>query len=103
MKTSDGAVRSRLAVPYGATIDIKKGQKISAGDLLFSWDPYSEPMVADSKGVIHFQDIVEDVTMREELDASTGRRQKVIIEDREKKLHPTIVIRKKTKEGRGSA
>jgi DNA-directed RNA polymerase subunit beta' len=98
LKTSDeGAVRSRLAVPYGATIDIAKGQEISAGDLLFSWDPYSEPMVADSKGVIHFQDIVEDVTMREELDASTGRRQKVIIEDRDKKLHPTIVIRKKTK------
>ncbi len=31
--------------------------------------------------------------MREELDESTGRRQKMIIEDRDKKLHPTIQIR----------
>ena len=97
LKTKDGAVRSRLAVPYGATIAIEEGQKIESGDLLFSWDPYSEPMVADSKGVIEFVDIVEEQTMREELDESTGRRQMVIIEDREKKLHPTIVIRKNTK------
>ncbi|NNL30679.1 MAG: DNA-directed RNA polymerase subunit beta' [Gemmatimonadetes bacterium] len=97
LKTPEGAVRSRLAIPYGATIAIDEGQEIEAGDMLFSWDPYSEPMVADSKGVIEFQDIVEDITMREELDESTGRRQMTIIEDRDKKLHPTIIIRKNTK------
>ena len=47
--------------------------------------------------MIHFVDIAEDQTMREELDESTGRRQMTIIEDREKKLHPTIQILKKTK------
>jgi DNA-directed RNA polymerase subunit beta' len=47
--------------------------------------------------VIEFVDIVDEQTMREELDESTGRRQKTIIEDREKKLHPTIQIRKNTK------
>ena len=67
-------------------------QVIESGDLLFSWDPYSEPIVADSKGVVRFQDIVDDQTMREELDESTGRRQMVIIEDRAKKLHPTIQL-----------
>jgi DNA-directed RNA polymerase subunit beta' len=97
LKTEEGAVRSRLAVPYGATLAVEEGQNIKAGDLLFSWDPYSEPMVADSKGIIEFVDIVDDQTMREELDESTGRRQMTIIEDREKKLHPTIVIRKNTK------
>jgi DNA-directed RNA polymerase subunit beta' len=97
LKTAEGAVRSRLAVPYGATLAVDEGQRIEAGDLLFSWDPYSEPMVADSKGVIEFVDIIEEQTMREELDESTGRRQMTIIEDREKKLHPTIVIRKNTK------
>jgi DNA-directed RNA polymerase subunit beta' len=39
---------------------------------------------------------VEDETVREELDEITGRRQRVIIEDREKKLHPHIeVVQKK--------
>jgi DNA-directed RNA polymerase subunit beta' len=92
LKTSTGQVRSRLSVPYGATLAVEEGEEIEAGDLLFSWDPYSEPIVADSEGVIRFQDIVEEITMREELDESTGRRQMTIIEDRDKKLHPTIQL-----------
>jgi DNA-directed RNA polymerase subunit beta' len=92
MLTKEGAVRSRLAVPYGATLTVVDGQQIASGDLLFSWDPYSEPIVADHPGQIRFVDIVEDETVREELDESTGRRQLVIIEDRDKKLHPMIEI-----------
>jgi DNA-directed RNA polymerase subunit beta' len=92
MLTKEGAIRSRLAVPYGATLMVVDGQQISSGDLLFSWDPYSEPIVSDHRGHIRFVDIVEDETVREELDESTGRRQLVIIEDRDKKLHPMIEI-----------
>jgi DNA-directed RNA polymerase subunit beta' len=92
MLTKEGAVRSRLAVPYGATLVVDDDQQIGAGDVLFSWDPYSEPIVADHAGRIRFVDIVEDETVREELDDSTGRRQLVIIEDRDKKLHPMIEI-----------
>ena len=97
LKTAEGQVRSRLSVPYGATLAAEEGQVIESGDLLFSWDPYSEPIVADSGGVVKFVDIVDEQTMREELDESTGRRQMTIIEDRDKKLHPTIQIRKATK------
>jgi DNA-directed RNA polymerase subunit beta' len=92
MMTKEGAIRSRLAVPYGATLTAHDGDQIESGDLLFSWDPYSEPIVADFGGKIQFVDIVEDETVREELDESTGRRQLVIIEDRDKRLHPMIEI-----------
>jgi DNA-directed RNA polymerase subunit beta' len=92
MLTKEGAVRSRLAIPYGALLEVADGQQIESGDLLFSWDPYSEPIVADFNGKVKFVDIVDDETVREELDESTGRRQLVIIEDREKKLHPMIEI-----------
>ena len=92
LMTKEGQIRSRLSVPYGAALAVEEGQAISSGDLLFSWDPYSEPIVADSGGVVKFIDIVEEQTMREELDESTGRRQMTIIEDREKRLHPMIQI-----------
>jgi DNA-directed RNA polymerase subunit beta' len=92
MLTPDGQIRSRLTVPYGATLHVKDGQHVKIGELLFSWDPYSEPIVADLGGTVEFQDIVEEETVREELDESTGRRQLTIIEDREKKLHPQINI-----------
>ncbi|MDX1568505.1 MAG: hypothetical protein R3223_11935, partial [Longimicrobiales bacterium] len=99
LKTPEDQVRSRLSVPYGANLAVEEGQEIESGDLLFSWDPYSEPIVADVPGYIRFVDIVEEQTMREELDESTGRRQMTIIEDREKKLHPTIEIWDKKKGG----
>ena len=38
--------------------------------MLFSWDPYSEPIVADFGGMISFVDLVEDETVGEELDES---------------------------------
>jgi len=92
MRTEGDRVRSRLAVPYGATLHVEDGQDVKPGDLLFSWDPYSEPIVADHKGSIKYNDIVPEETFREELDEATGRRQLVIIEDRDKKLHPRIEI-----------
>ncbi|HET7321358.1 MAG TPA: hypothetical protein VFI96_02610, partial [Longimicrobiaceae bacterium] len=92
MRTPEGLIRSELAVPYGAIISVEDKQEVEQGDLLFSWDPYSEPIVADFGGKVKFVDIVEEETVREELDESTGRRQLVIIEDRNKKLHPMIEI-----------
>ena len=92
LKTDGGQVRSRLSVPYGATLSVSEGQEIEVGNLIFTWDPYSEPVVADAKGSVKFVDIVDDQTVREELDESTGRRQMVVTEDRNKKLHPTIQI-----------
>src|SRR4029450_7243032 len=52
MRTKEGVVRSRLAVPYGATLHAIEDQQMEAGDLLFSWDPYSEPIVADFGGTV---------------------------------------------------
>jgi DNA-directed RNA polymerase subunit beta' len=60
--------------------------------LLFIWDPYANPIISDVDGTVRFEDILEDETVREELDEITGLRQRVIIEDREKKLHPHIEI-----------
>ena len=59
---------------------------------MFTWDPYTTPIIADVNGTIRFVDIVEDESVSEELDELTGLRQRVIIEDREKKLHPHIEI-----------
>jgi DNA-directed RNA polymerase subunit beta' len=100
MLTQDQQVRSRLTVPYGAELHVGDKQEVQTGDLLFSWDPYSEPIVADVGGTVEFQDIVEEETVREELDESTGRRQLTIIEDREKKLHPQISIKENGKKVR---
>jgi DNA-directed RNA polymerase subunit beta' len=86
------AVHSRFHVPLGATIMADDGKKVAKDAMLFTWDPYTTPILTDVPGVVRFVDIVEDETVREELDEITGRRQRVIIEDRDKKLHPHIEI-----------
>jgi DNA-directed RNA polymerase subunit beta' len=98
----EGQVRSRFQVPLGATLAVADGQEVKrpqvsgpgeTGEiLLFTWDPYANPIMCDVKGKVRFVDIVQDETVREELDEITGRRQRVITEDREKKLHPHIEI-----------
>ena len=60
--------------------------------VIFSWDPYTNPIIADVAGVVRFVDLVEDESVSEELDELTGLRQRVVIEDRDKKLHPHIEI-----------
>jgi len=90
------SVHSRFHVPLGATLVVADGAKVARDGVLFTWDPYTNPIMTDVGGVVRFVDIVDDETVREELDELTGRRQRVIIEDRDKKLHPHIeIIQKK--------
>jgi DNA-directed RNA polymerase subunit beta' len=93
---ADGQVRSRFQVPLGASLAVADGEKVKRDGLLFTWDPYANPIITDVEGTVRFIDIVEDETVRESLDEITGLRQRVIIEDREKKLHPHLeVVQKK--------
>jgi DNA-directed RNA polymerase subunit beta' len=85
-------VLSRFQVPLGAYLMVENGAEIRRDAVVFTWDPYTTPIIADVAGTIRFVDIVEDESVSEELDELTGLRQRVIIEDREKKLHPHIEI-----------
>jgi DNA-directed RNA polymerase subunit beta' len=100
LEDADGQIRSRFAVPLGATLAASDGVEVKKTDLLFEWDPYTNPIISDVTGTIRFVDIVDDETVREELDEITGLRQRVVIEDREKRLHPHIEIVQKTKGGK---
>jgi DNA-directed RNA polymerase subunit beta' len=87
-----GIVRSKFDVPYGAEVLVTSGQKVSQGDGLFQWDPYSDPILSKVKGTVEYRDIVDGITLSEEIDDASGRRQSFIKESTDKNLHPTIVI-----------
>jgi DNA-directed RNA polymerase subunit beta' len=87
-----GRTRANYQPPYGAVLRVANGQKVSRGDVLFEWDPYTNVIISEHSGVVRFVDIVEDVTYREVLDETTGLRQRVIIEHRDKTLHPNMEI-----------
>ncbi len=89
---SDGKERSRFDVPYAAQLKVEDGMDVKSGAVIFEWDPFIRPIIAEKKGKINFEHIIEGKTVEEELDSSTATIQRVIIEDRTKKLHPRIFI-----------
>jgi DNA-directed RNA polymerase subunit beta' len=93
-------VRSRMKVPYGSILRAEDNAAIEKGETIFEWDPYSNTIVSETGGKVAFKDIVPDVSLREELDETTGLIQPIIVEEREKTLFPTIIIKSgKGKEG----
>jgi DNA-directed RNA polymerase subunit beta' len=88
----DGKARHRYSPPYGATVHVKDGQTAEAGADLFEWDTFNTPILTEKTGTVRFVDIKEKVTVRDEVDENTGLRLMVIIDDREKVLHPHIDI-----------
>jgi DNA-directed RNA polymerase subunit beta' len=89
---ANATIGARLAVPLGALLMVNDGDEVKRDQVIFTWDPYTNPIIADVEGTIRFVDLVEDETISEELDELTGLRQRVVVEDREKKLHPHIEI-----------
>ncbi|MCD4733774.1 DNA-directed RNA polymerase subunit beta', partial [bacterium] len=82
----------KFEVPYGAVVEAKHDQRVKKGDFLFSWDPYTSPILARQPGKVEFIDIIDGVTMTETLDESSERIQRVITQYRNRKLHPQIIV-----------
>lgn len=75
-----GREREKYSVVYGAKLKVKNKQKVDPGQLLVEWDPYSIPIITEVGGRIALGDIVEGVSVKEEVDEVTGLAHKVIIE-----------------------
>lgn len=88
-----GRERRRYSVIYGAKLRIKDGQKVKEGELLAEWDPYAIPVLTEVSGRVKFGDIIEGVTMQEQVDEFTGLSRKVIIESKDPDLRPRISIK----------
>ena len=87
-----GRALTKYTVPYGARILVDDGEKVEKGKILFEWDPYSSVILTEEGGQVKFVDLVENITVREEVDEQTLQRQRVVIESRNKNLSPHIAI-----------
>ena len=90
-----GVVLSTNIIPYGSSILIEDGQKLSKGDVVCQWDPYNGVIISEFGGVIEYENIEQGVTYQVEIDEQTGFKEKVISESRNKKIVPTLLINDK--------
>ena len=87
----DGRELENHQVVIGAVISVHDGQKVKKGDTFVQWDPYNVPILSEKAGKVKFLDIIEGVTMKQEMDETTGQEAMVVIEHKED-LHPQIII-----------
>jgi DNA-directed RNA polymerase subunit beta' len=86
-------------IPYGAELLIDNNTNVKKGDVICKWDQYNAVIISEVAGKVVFENIIDGVTYREEVDEQTGFTEKVIIESRDKKKNPAIhIIDPKTKE-----
>ena len=75
-----GVERANHKLDYGTKLFVKKGSKVSRGDKLFEWDPYTLPIIAEKSGTAKYVDLVNGVAVREDTDDATGMTQKIVVD-----------------------
>ncbi|HUX20877.1 MAG TPA: DNA-directed RNA polymerase subunit beta', partial [Spirochaetia bacterium] len=88
----------KIDIRNGAELLYKEGDIVEAQDSIAVFDPFSEPIVAEVDGIVHFQDIVLGTTLKEEINEDTGNIEKKITEFSVESLQPRIVLLSKTGE-----
>jgi DNA-directed RNA polymerase subunit beta' len=91
-----GRDRERYPIVYGARLKVKDGQKVEPGQTIVEWDPYTFSILTENLGAIKFKDIIEGVTVHEEVDEVTGLSRFIIVDSPDEKKQPTIEIKDKS-------
>jgi DNA-directed RNA polymerase subunit beta' len=75
--------KARYSAPYGSKLLVMDGDSVTAGQKLAEWDPYVIPIITEKSGIIALKDIVQNVSLREIVDDSTGLVSRVIIDSKQ--------------------
>ena len=92
---SKGRQIDKHTIVLGAEVLVKENDSVVAHQILTRWDPHMIPILTEMSGKIRFEDIVIGKTMRQEYEASTGIKRKVIMEHKGD-LHPQVIIEDET-------
>jgi DNA-directed RNA polymerase subunit beta' len=85
--------KERYPVVYGAKILVEDGAPVHNSQILLEWDPYTFSILSEVSGVVHFKDLLEGVTVSEQVDEVTGMSQLVVQDSTDEKRQPMIMVR----------
>ncbi len=91
-----GEERASHKLGYGSKLFFTEKAKVSRGDKLFEWDPYTLPIIAEQSGTVKYVDLVSGIAVRDETDDATGMTQKIVTDWRAapkgNELKPEIIL-----------
>ena len=79
-------------IPYGSKLFFNNGDVVKKGDVIIEWDPFNAVIVSEVSGKIEFESLVENSTYKVESDETTGLKEKIIIESKDKTKAPAAHI-----------
>jgi DNA-directed RNA polymerase subunit beta' len=88
-----GRRKEQYPAVYGARIRVDDGGAVEAGQTLMEWDPFTLAILTEQAGRVAFRDVIEGVSLKEEVDEVTGLAQKVIVEHGREELQPRVSIK----------
>ncbi len=88
-----GRERERYGVVYGAKLLVRDGQRAEPNSLLAEWDPYSMPIITEVAGRVKYGDLIDGVTISEQVDEITGLARKVVIASKDPDARPRISVK----------
>ena len=87
-----GIALSSVNVPYGSNLFFGDGDIVEKDTVIANWDPFNAVIVTEFAGRVQFEGVKEGVTFRVEQDDTTGLRDYIVIESKDKTVIPTCHI-----------
>ena len=82
----------RYPLTIGAKIYLNENDSIKKGSIIAEWDPTIFPFVAEESGHVEYKDLEANVTYKETVDPYTGLSNKEVIQFKNQKLNPALIL-----------
>jgi DNA-directed RNA polymerase subunit beta' len=82
----------RIEIRNGSEFVAKRGDVVDAEKTIATFDPFSDPIIAEATGFVKYEDILPGSTLEEEIDEETGNIEKRISEFHMESKQPRIFI-----------
>jgi DNA-directed RNA polymerase subunit beta' len=82
----------KIEIRNGSEFVFKKGDVVEAEKTIATFDPFSDPIIAEAGGTVKYEDIISGTTLKEEVDAETGNTERRITEFQLESKQPRIYI-----------
>ncbi|QQR49846.1 DNA-directed RNA polymerase subunit beta' [bacterium] len=87
----DGRELEEYKLEYGSIIFVDDNAMIKSGEKIAEWEPH-KVIMSEKNGSVQFIDLIENVTYQERFDETTGMSLKIILERRDEKRQPCVVV-----------